>query len=145
MTAIPRATRELVLARDAFGCVSCGRHVGGMTDYSVHHRIPRGMGGSTDERLNLPSNLILLCGSGTTGCHGWVESRRNDARTWGYLLYRLSEPSLVAVYTYLGWTMYHDDGSTAHPPPPNVSDDKIRELARDVERAREQRMRGAVA
>jgi 5-methylcytosine-specific restriction protein A len=143
MTAVPRATRELVLARDAFGCVSCGRHVGGMTDYSVHHRIPRGMGGSTDERLNRPSNLILSVRQRHHRLSRLVESRRNDARTWGYLLYRLSEPSAVAVYTYLGWTMYHDDGSVAHPPPPNVSDDKIRELARDVERAREQRMRGA--
>lgn len=143
MTAVPRATRELVLARDAFSCVSCGRHVGGSTDYSIHHRIPRGMGGSSDERLNRPSNLVTLCGTGTTGCHGWAESQRDLARAWGYLLYRLSEPSKVAVYTYLGWTLYDDDGGVSYPPPLNVSADKIRELARDVERAREQRMRGA--
>jgi len=44
------------------------------------------MGGSKNELLHLPANLIALCGSGTTGCHGWVESNRTKAREMGLLI-----------------------------------------------------------
>jgi hypothetical protein len=41
-------------------CVACGRPPG-----SVHHVIPRGERGD-----DVTENLLLLCGSGTSGCHG---------------------------------------------------------------------------
>lgn len=47
------------------------------------------MGGSKNELLHLPANLILLCGSGVTGCHGWVESNRNEARELGFLIQKV--------------------------------------------------------
>lgn len=94
-----QAIRQLVIERDGFQCVRCGHPVSGEpgVGYSLQHRIPRGMGGSRDPRLNRPSNLILLCGSGTTGCHGEVESKRTDAREHGYLLWRSLDPTAMPV------------------------------------------------
>lgn len=94
-----QAIRQLVMERDGFQCVRCGNVVSGEpgVGYSLQHRIPRGMGGSRDPRLNLPSNLVLLCGSGTTGCHGEVESRRLEAREGGFALWRSQDPTEVPV------------------------------------------------
>lgn len=61
---------------------------------SLHHLYPRGQGG--DDAIE---NLIPLCGSGTTGCHGLVENHNRaaratvratltDANRW-YLTYKL--------------------------------------------------------
>ena len=66
-------------------CISVGEH----RLYSIHHRCPRRMGGSSDVEINVPSNLVTLCGTGTTGCHGWIESHREQATEQGWLLARL--------------------------------------------------------
>ena len=47
------------------------------------------MGGSKNELLHESANLIALCGSGVTGCHGWVESYRDKAREKGFLLMKV--------------------------------------------------------
>ncbi len=91
--------RKLVMERDDYRCVRCGHPVTGDpgVGFSLQHRIPRGMGGSRDPRLNMPANLVLLCGSGVTQCHGEVESHRAAARAYGYLLWRSQDPALVPV------------------------------------------------
>jgi hypothetical protein len=97
---VPIAVAQLVVARDGWACVSCGLDISGIErgwDWSIQHRIPRGMGGSRDPRLNLPSNLVVLCGSGTTGCHGGAESYREGARARGLLLHRIEDPTKVPV------------------------------------------------
>ena len=79
-----REVREIVAERDKWRCVRCGRDV---TTYPANfqHRKPRGMGGTKDPAINLPSNGILLCGSGNaTGCHGWVETHREEAHEQGW-------------------------------------------------------------
>ena len=43
-------------------CVRCGKR-----GSNRHEKLPRGRGGLRDE-----FNTVVLCGSGTTGCHGWV-------------------------------------------------------------------------
>jgi hypothetical protein len=54
------------------------------------------MGGSRDVRLNLPSNLYTVCGSGTTGCHGAIEGPlRAMAYREGWLLQRGCDPRRV--------------------------------------------------
>lgn len=90
---------DLVLERDGYQCVRCGHPISGERGegWSLQHRIPRGMGGSKDPRLNLPSNLIVFGGSGTTGCHGDVEANRSAARAFGYLVWRSLDPSEVPV------------------------------------------------
>jgi hypothetical protein len=69
--------RLLVLRRDWGCCVRCGLHLAGGVPYSLHHRRDRGSGGTSRPDTNSPVNLITLCGTGTTGCHGWVTENRN--------------------------------------------------------------------
>jgi hypothetical protein len=40
---------------------------------SIQHRRAQGMGGTSLTETNDLANLLLLCGTGITGCHGWVE------------------------------------------------------------------------
>ena len=78
---IPASVREQVKARDGGRCCRCGA-----TAESIHHRKPRGMGGTRDDRANDLRNLVSLCGSGTTGCHGRIEAHRRQAYEAGWLL-----------------------------------------------------------
>lgn len=43
---------------------------------NLHHIVPRSQGGDDVE-----ANLVEVCGSGTTGCHGRIEARDADARS----------------------------------------------------------------
>lgn len=93
-------TALTVATRDAWSCVCCGRNIAGLErgrDWSVHHRIPRGMGGTRDERINAPANLLTVCGNGTEGCHGAIESLREAARDRGLILWRSQDPAAVPV------------------------------------------------
>lgn len=53
------------------------------------------MGGSLEDKINQAANLIVLCGTGTTGCHGWIESHRQEGRETGMLLYRIDDPEQI--------------------------------------------------
>lgn len=55
---------------------------------SAHHRQPRQMGGSRAPWINDLCNILLACGSGVTGCHGWVESNRDVAVARGLLVWK---------------------------------------------------------
>lgn len=85
---IPRPLRRAVLKRDLWSCQRCGRVIGDesqlFSPYSLQHRDPRGMGGS--KLLHTMANLVTLCGTGTTQCHGWVESHRPQSYAEGWLV-----------------------------------------------------------
>ncbi len=81
-------TRFAVLARAFYKCERCNRDFQGYPA-SVHHRRPRMMGGSKNAMLHEMANLIVLCGTGTSGCHGWIESNRAIARELGYLIQKI--------------------------------------------------------
>ncbi len=101
-------TRALVAARALGGCERCGRSVTSLWDgWSIHHRLPRGRGGQ-----NSPENLIFLCGSGTTGCHGLIESERLAAYLAGLLLRTGTDPASEPVLLRAGWVFLCPDGST---------------------------------
>lgn len=53
---------------------------------SRHHRQPRGMGGSSLDGQHGLDVLLLVCGDGTTGCHGFIEGNRELAERWGLLV-----------------------------------------------------------
>jgi hypothetical protein len=79
---------------------------------SVHHRRPRAMGGTHRPETNLASNLLVLCGSGTTGCHGYLESHRTEAKDLGFIVPQYEEPKNVPVKLFTwGWSYLEDDGS----------------------------------
>lgn len=89
----PRVVRLVFEVREGSRCFKClgplrweDRGFG----WSLHHRKPRGMGGSKAAWASSPANGLVLCGSGTTGCHGWVESHRDEAYARGLLVYRNS-------------------------------------------------------
>src|SRR6476660_6104163 len=48
-----------------YRCRICGGRAG-----TLHHLVPRSLGGD-----DCVDNLVALCGSGTTGCHGLIEHR----------------------------------------------------------------------
>lgn len=83
------AVRKLVLDRDGCMCLRCGIFVIGRP-YSLHHRKKRSQLGRND-----PENLITLCGSGTTGCHGWVHANLNDAHDAGWIVRSGEDPALM--------------------------------------------------
>ena len=87
---IPTRVRALVAERDGHRGARCDRSVLNVPS-SLHHRKPRHMAGSTDPRINDPRNLIRLCGSGVSGCHGEVESQRQAAIDDGWLLRSLDD------------------------------------------------------
>lgn len=82
---VPDEIRDAVLERDGHACTRCAVAVT-PSYYSLHHRRPRGMGGS--RLLHTMANLVTLCGSGLhgDGCHGEVESDREGSTRIGWLV-----------------------------------------------------------
>lgn len=92
-----RKVCALVDARAQECCERCGKHAEGG---SRHHRRAKGMGGDKRPDTNLPANLVLLCGSGTTGCHGWVHANPRDAQLLGWIIPRWADPLEVPIPAY---------------------------------------------
>lgn len=71
-------TRRDVLKRDSSLCVMCGAGAD-----EVHHRRPRGIGGTRDPLVAYGmGNLVSLC----RDCHSGAESQRAKARDLGWLI-----------------------------------------------------------
>ncbi|SDN73324.1 HNH endonuclease [Allokutzneria albata] len=105
-THVAEALRRLVFARDEGQCQLCGT---GCTPLTLQHRAPRGMGGS--RHRNTAENLIVLCGDGTTGCHGRVEHNRDWARARGFLVPMGIDPADWPVFRFLDrWEQPSADG-----------------------------------
>lgn len=62
--AMVAAVRAYVFDREAHGCRVCRRRFA----QSMHELVPRSLGGRVSKR-----NSIAVCGSGTTGCHGFLQ------------------------------------------------------------------------
>ena len=100
---VTRKIRREVITRDKQTCQWCGRWVDVESGaYSLQHRRARGMGGSKRIDTDLPCNLVTMCGSGTTGCHGLIESHRDVARERGFTLRDRDKPELVPVLDHIG-------------------------------------------
>jgi hypothetical protein len=69
-------------------CCGCGNEVSGTRgfDWSVQHRLARKGGGTNRPWVNRPPNLITVCGHGTAGCHGRIESERIWAEGHGLIV-----------------------------------------------------------
>jgi hypothetical protein len=86
----------------------CGIHI---TDGNgaVHHRTPKGMGGSA--LLESPANLVTLCGRGNADrCHGKVHGNPQWAHNHGWTVHRSLEPSVTPVDMVDGWHVLTVDG-----------------------------------
>src|SRR4051794_39579681 len=78
---------------------------------NISHRKARSQGG-----LWTPANCMDACGSGTTGCHGWVESHWEQAHKMGLRLSRSQDPECEPVLMRTaewpwGWYRLLDDGT----------------------------------
>lgn len=110
---MPRASRKdietargYVRGRDGFVCQMCGGHLG---VGSIHHRKPKGMGGSA--LLEHPSNLVTVCGLGNAdGCHGKAHSNPQWARNHGWIVSRSLDPRDIPVDMHDGWFTLDDSG-----------------------------------
>ena len=70
-----KLAREIVYARSLGICEMCACR----RATNWHHRQSRG-------RVWTPENGLHLCGSGTTGCHGWVTHHPELGREWGWVV-----------------------------------------------------------
>lgn len=95
-----RWARAAVKERDQGMCVRCGRPGG-----NFDHRVNRSQGGRW-----AASNGQTLCGSGTTGCHGWVTNHPASAIQDGFAVPGYAHPEVWPAYRiHVGWVVYFDD------------------------------------
>lgn len=108
--------RRLVAERAGYCCELCGRLLHDGTQWtqfhSFHHRAARQMGGTRRPEINSPCNLLLTCGTGTTGCHGDIESNRTSSYAAGWLVKAGTDPATVkvAVHRFLFPVLLTADG-----------------------------------
>jgi hypothetical protein len=109
-------TRQMVIKRDQSTCQWCGCHVDTSSGwYSLQHRRSRGMGGTKQAWVNGPANLVLMCGTGTTRCHGHVEAHPIEAAGRGFRLGIGEHPDLTPIEDWSGfrWRLEVDGSRTA--------------------------------
>ena len=59
-----------------------------------------------------PANIVELCGSGTTGCHGWVHQHVKEAERLGLIVPLGADPRDVPVFDWRGdWLRLNQDGT----------------------------------
>jgi hypothetical protein len=105
---------ELVTLRDRDICQRCLRNCGwGIT--SRDHRKDRSVGG-----LTVVSNLQVLGGTGTIGCHGWKSANPAKAIAEGWAIPGYADPAEWPARRHLpflhgttraAWVLYRDDGT----------------------------------
>lgn len=102
MRATERVCRENVYQRAGGLCELCG-----FQGHSYHHRKKRGQGGPWTE-----SNIVLLCGHGTVGCHHWVENNPTQAERIGFHIRPWNDPADHPIYLQnLKWVWLRDSAS----------------------------------
>lgn len=100
-----RFIRHLLATRSGQRCEVCGGRLSAVVEPTVHHRQPRGKGGTSRSDVHNLSNLLLLCGGamgGIAGCHGWAEANRSDAEARGLIVRHGLESADVAVTLHSG-------------------------------------------
>jgi hypothetical protein len=95
-----RKARELLYQRSSHVCELCSSRRG----TNAHHRKPRSLGG-----LWTPSNLLHLCGSGSTGCHGYVTTNPQIAREQGWSVPSWADPARTPVWIAWREFVFLDD------------------------------------
>lgn len=108
-----KRTNVTIDRRERQCCARCGKAI--MVGGSRHHRQFRSRGGS-----DTVANLVLLCGSGTTGCHGWVHANVKHARAAGFAVDSWESPEDVPVqHAIYGWVWLDQwggvHGTAPHP------------------------------
>ena len=124
MTGFPESVRRIIAARAnqhpmlgvaAPVCEVMARCHGAKAD-TIHHRLPRGRGGTKRAFVNQAANGLAICEQD----HSWLESYREKAREFGWLISQFS-PRLPAEIPLLyrgRWAMLSDSGDVIYVPKP---------------------------
>lgn len=81
--------KHIVNERDQGSCVKCQA---GATD--IHHRTPRGMGGTSDPEINYGlAGLVSLC----RPCHGHVHANPAESYKNGLLVHSWEDPAACPI------------------------------------------------
>ena len=105
VSAFSDVVRARVMARSGGFCEI--RAVGCWDEASqLHHRRPRGMGGSRNPVTGSASNAAACC----VQCHAWAESNRELARDRGWIVRQGADPREIPVYRYRQWVLLDDEG-----------------------------------
>jgi hypothetical protein len=92
--------RDLLYARSERVCERCGMR----RATNAHHRRAPG-------RVWSPENLLDLCGTGTTGCHGFVTCEEVAlSREFGWVVRRDWDPLWIPVLQFRRWVFLTRDG-----------------------------------
>lgn len=108
MTGFPKPVRDLIATRCQSVCERCGVSA----SVQLHHRRPRGMGGSTAPDTNTASNALALC----VACHNDIESQRDEALRMGWLVRQHVKPLDIPVLRRGEWVWLEDNGQTVSVP-----------------------------
>ena len=92
---IPASVRAALHERAMSCCEVCGTN--GATN--AHHRVNQSQGGH-----HTLGNLMLACGSGTTGCHGRITTNPTWAKQHGYTVPATYTPNDIPVTRWSRWT-----------------------------------------
>lgn len=105
--AFSAAARAAIYEASGHRCAGCGA-----PDITAQHRRARQMGGTSNEAIRSPANGVALCGSGTTGCHGWAEGNPAYGELLGWVLRSGVEAEGAPYWTRFGWVAWQieDDG-----------------------------------
>lgn len=102
-----------IIARDLGKCASCGRHVAHLErgtgyGYALHHRRPKGMGGSGEPWINRAANGVLLCEEH----HRAVHADPQGSYAAGFLVRRGIQKAdeVSIVHAVLGLVLLTDEG-----------------------------------
>jgi 5-methylcytosine-specific restriction enzyme A len=104
-------TRRLIRLRAQGRCEVCGQVI--QREGQIHHRRPRGMGGTSNRAIESPANGLYLHHS----CHHRIEMNREKARLLGHLLRPGARAEDTKVYLWNGWFILDGEGA-AHPAEP---------------------------
>jgi len=94
--------RRLLRERADGMCEVCGLEQA----TNAHHRKNRSQRGQDDL-----SNLMLVCGSGTTKCHGWITEHPADSYINGWSVRSTGNPARTPVLYRGSWVVLDDLGN----------------------------------
>jgi hypothetical protein len=105
---VTRSVRDIIINRSGGSCEICAL----AAIDQIHHRVPRGMGGTKRKDIHQPSSLLGLCAP----CHSMIESRREFALDRGWLVRQGHDPAEVPVVWQGRWVQLTDEGRVFYPP-----------------------------
>ena len=106
-------SKRAALERQGWHCLRCGTNIHDPSCWpgrSGHHRQLRRV--ADPDVRHSPVNIIELCGSGTTGCHGWVHQHVKEAERLGLIVPFGIDPLSTPVRDWHGrWLWLNQDGT----------------------------------